>query len=100
MGLLDTGAAVNVLPFGVGIDLGADWQAQTTSLQLSGNLARVEARLLLLTAQIQPFPPVRLAFAWTAAPDVPLLLGQVNFFMEFNVCFFRSELAFDIAPKG
>ena len=98
-GLLDTGSSVNVLPFGVGIALGAVWGEQATRLSLTGNLARYEARLLLLEAQVNPFPPVRLAFAWTAAENVPLLLGQVNFFMEFNVCFYRSELAFEIVPK-
>ena len=32
-GLLDTGAAVNVLPFRIGVELGAIWQQQTTLLQ-------------------------------------------------------------------
>ncbi len=99
-GLLDTGAAVNVLPFRIGVELGAVWQQQTTTLQLTGNLAQYEARLLLVIASVNPFPPVRLAFAWTEAEHVPLLLGQVNFFLEFNVCFYRSQLAFDVTPKG
>jgi hypothetical protein len=30
---------------------------------------------------------------------VPLLLGQVNFFMGFNVCFFRARSLFEIRPK-
>ena len=29
-----------------------------------------------------------------------MILGQVNFFMEFDVCFFRSQAAFEINPKG
>lgn len=45
--LLDTGAAVNVLPFSVGIQLGFLWEQQTTSVQLSGNLASVDARVIL-----------------------------------------------------
>lgn len=98
-GLLDTGAAVNVLPYRTGIELGAIWKEQTTSLQLTGNLAQYEARLLLISAHVGSFQAVRLAFAWTAAEHVPLLLGQTNFFMEFNVCFYRSQLAFDITPK-
>jgi len=39
--LLDTGAAVNVLPYAVGSQLGFIWEQQTTSVQLSGNLALV-----------------------------------------------------------
>jgi hypothetical protein len=98
-GLLDTGASVNVLPYRSGIELGAVWKQQTTTLQLTGNLAQYEARLLLVFALVGSFQPARLAFAWTEAEHVPLLLGQVNFFMEFNVCFYRSELTFEVAPK-
>jgi len=98
-GLLDTGAAVNVLPYQVGVDLGAMWEQQGTVLQLTGNLAHFEARALLVWAAVGEFAPVRLVFAWTRAADVPLLLGQVNFFMEFDACFYRSRLFFEIHPK-
>ena len=98
-GLLDTGATVNVLPYQVGIKLGAVWEQQTIPLRLTGNLAQVPARVLVLQAKISQFQPVRLAFAWTRANEVPLLLGQVNFFLEFDVCFFRSQSVFEICPK-
>ena len=91
---------VNVLPWQLGLDLGAVWEGQTNSLRLTGNLAQYEARVLLVLAKIGQFEPVRLAFAWTQAENVPLLLGQVNFFMEFNVCFYRSQLVFDVSTKG
>ena len=35
--LLDTGASVNVLPYLVGIELGYDWERQTTILSRSQN---------------------------------------------------------------
>jgi hypothetical protein len=98
-GLLDTGAMVNVLPYQVGIDLGAIWEHQTTTLRLTGNLARFEARGLLVAAVVGQFAAVRLAFAWTRATNIPVLLGQVNFFMEFDTCFYRSQLAFELRPK-
>lgn len=100
IGLLDTGAMINVLPWQVGLALGAVWEEQTNSLQLTGNLAQYEARVLLVKAEIGQFEPVRLAFAWTQAEHVPLLLGQVNFFMEFDACFYRSQLAFDVRQKS
>lgn len=99
IGLLDTGSAVNVLPLQVGIELGPVWEKQTTLLQLTGNLAQYEARLLFVSAIVGPFQPIQLAFAWTEAVDVPLLLGQVNFFIEFNACFYRSDLTFEIIPR-
>ncbi len=99
MGLLDSAATVNVLPFDVGQQLGAVWEEQTTSVQLTGNLAQQEARVLAVSATVGKFAPVRLAFAWTKSNAVPVLLGQVNFFMEFDICFFRSRSLFEVKPK-
>lgn len=99
-GLLDTGASVNVMPFSVGLDLGADWDQLITSLDLTGNLSQYEAKALMVTGVAAGFEPVPLVFAWTRATDVPLILGQVNFFMEFDLCFYRSQLTFDIRPKS
>lgn len=100
LGLLDTGATVNVLPHQIGIDLGMTWEQQTTVVQLTGNLGQVEARAVLLSVKVGKFTPVNLAFAWTQATKVPLLLGQVNFFMEYDVCFYGSQKAFEVAPKA
>lgn len=99
MGLLDTGATVNVLPYAIGLHLGAVWEQQTTPVRLTGNLAALEARVLLVSARVGAFDPVRLAFAWTRTEEVPLILGQVNFFLEFDVCFFRSRSEFEIRAK-
>ncbi len=99
VGLLDSGATVNVLPYSVGQQLGAVWEEQHTPVRLSGNLASCEARGLLISAVVRPFPPVRLAFAWARTDDVPLLLGQMNFFLEFDVCFYRARGVFQLRPK-
>ncbi len=99
-GLLDTGASVNVLPYLVGVELGYEWERQTTALSLTGNLAQYEARVVLIQAVVGQFESVQLVFAWTQATNVPLILGQVNFFMEFDVCFYRSQLQFEIIPKS
>ena len=98
--LMDSGASLNVLPYGLGIALGATWDRQTTALQLTGNLALSEARVLLLWATVAWFPPIRLAFAWTRAESVPVILGQVNFFMEYDVCFFGSRSEFEVSLRS
>jgi hypothetical protein len=98
--LLDTGASVNVLPYSDGVQLGAVWEEQTTAVILVGNLASVEARGLLVSAQIGNFNPVRLVFAWSLSDDVPSLLGRMNFVLEFDVCFYRSQLVFEVCPKS
>lgn len=98
-GLLDTGASVNVLPYELGLQLGLIWENETLSVILAGNLARFEARAVVVEAQISSFPSVDLAFAWTQAPNVPLILGQANFFFEFDVCFFRRRSEFEVRAK-
>ncbi|HEY9706243.1 MAG TPA: hypothetical protein V6C58_27650, partial [Allocoleopsis sp.] len=100
MGLLDTGATINVLPYNLGLELGAIWENQTVSIPLAGNLEPIEARGLIVSGIIDNFPPVRLAFAWAKSNNLPLILGQLNFFTEFNVCFYGSELAFEISQKN
>ena len=98
-GLLDTGATVNVLPYELGLQLGLIWEDETLSVKLAGNLDRFEARAVIVDAQVIPFPMVNLAFAWTQAPNTPLILGQANFFFEFDVCFFRARSEFEVRPK-
>ncbi|MHC5728141.1 MAG: hypothetical protein ACYTXY_29245, partial [Nostoc sp.] len=47
LGLLDTGSSVNVLPYEIGLRLGAIWERQRLSVPLGSNLARFEARALV-----------------------------------------------------
>ena len=98
-GLVDSGAMVNVLPHKIGLQLGLVWAQQTVPLKLTGNLAQYEARGVIVSAEVGTFAPVRLAFAWTAADDVPVLLGQTNFFQEFDICFLRSQSLFELKPR-
>ena len=99
LGLLDTASAVNVLPLDIGLQLGAVWDDQKMSVQLTGNLASVTARGLVLSAIVGLFPAVRLAFAWAQTNKVLLILGQLNFFAEFDAYFSRSTTIFEIKPK-
>lgn len=99
MALLDTGASVNVLPYEVGLQLWAVWENQTVSIPLSGNFAQSDSRGLVVTGTIANFPSILLGFAWTEMRDTPVILGHMNFFAEFNVCFYRHELAFEVCPK-
>lgn len=98
-GLVDSGAMINVLPYQIGLQLGLVWAQQKVPLKLTGNLARFDAQAVLLTAEVGKFAPVRLAFAWAATDEAPLLLGQTNFFQEFDVCLFRAQSLFEVKPK-
>jgi hypothetical protein len=100
IGLVDSGSSVNILPYGAGIELGAIWDDGRASIRLAGSLASETAMPLLTTAEIEGLPAVKLAFAWVKKNDVPLILGQTNFFAEFDVHFYRSRLVFEIVPKS
>ena len=58
-----------MLPYSVGQQLGAAWETQHPPIHLSGNLASIEAKGLLLSAQVDSFPPVQLVFAWARTDD-------------------------------
>ena len=100
IGLVDSGATVNVLPFELGLRLGASWQDAKATLPLAGNLAAQRAIPLAAFAYVGNFAPVHLVFAWTRNEKTPLILGQTNFFMEFDVCFYRSQDEFEVKLKA
>ena len=50
-------------------------------------------------SQIGEFAPTELVFAWVRNQNVPLILGQTNFFLEFDICFYRSKSEFEVNPK-
>jgi hypothetical protein len=100
IGLVDSGATVNVLPYDIGVQLGVVWDDSKANLRLAGTLGQQSATPVFAWAEIGDLPAVRLAFAWSRSNDVPLVLGQTNFFMEFDVCFYRSRLEFEVKPKS
>jgi hypothetical protein len=102
IGLLDTGSTVNVLPYSAGLALKAVWHSQPIIPELSGSLKGVEVRALDAFAfhpQLTPSNPVQLVFAWAESDHVPVIFGQMNFFMEFHVCFYRAQNAFEVTAK-
>lgn len=99
VGLVDSGATVNVLPYEVGTQLGAAWDDNKAIVQLAGNLSNQPAMPFFATAVIGDYAPVQLAFAWVRQSNIPLILGQTNFFIEFDVYFYRSQLEFEVKPK-
>lgn len=100
VGLVDSGATVNVLPYEVGLDLGGIWDDRRAIIQLAGNLGSQSAMPFSAIAYIGESPPTELVFAWIRSPNAPLILGQTNFFLEFDVCFYRSKSEFEINLKS
>ncbi len=100
LGLVDSGATINVMPYELGLQLGAIWEDSRAIIQLAGNLGNQPAIPFFAMAQVGEIAPIQLAFAWTRSPNAPLILGQANFFMEFDVCFYRSKMEFKVKPKS
>ncbi len=100
VGLVDSGATVNVLPYEVGLDLGGIWDDRRAIIQLAGNLSSQSAMPFSAIVYIGDFLPTELVFAWVRSPNAPLILGQTNFFLEFDVCFYRSKSEFEINLKS
>lgn len=98
--LPDSGATVNVLPFSIGLELGLVWEEQPKIGALVGNLANYATRGVVLRAAIGSFPSLDLAFVWIPTDNVPVLLGQVNFFAEFDVCFSYSRRVVEVRLKA
>ena len=100
VGLVDSGATVNVLPFELGLELGAVWDDRKAILRLAGSLGDQPAVPVFAIAEMDGLPAARLAFAWIKQSGVPLILGQTNFFLEFDACFYRAKLEFEVRPKS
>lgn len=88
------------MPYQLGLALGARWDDQSRDIVLSGNLANYEAKGIVLEGSISNTSRARLAFAWTRSETVPLILGQANFFMTYEVCFFRSRNYFEVVASA
>jgi hypothetical protein len=73
---------------------------QKARITLGGNLGGHPAMPLVVSAQVGEYPMVRLVFAWSQSDRVPIILGQTNFLMEFDVCFYRSQFVFEVKPKS
>ena len=98
--LVDTGATNNVLPYYIGAQLGFIWEQKRDIGSLGGSLANVPARGVMVQTTVGSFEPILLAYAWLQTNDIPVILGQLNFFDEFDVCFFRSQSAFEVTRKN
>jgi hypothetical protein len=99
LGLLDSGADTSILPYDLGLRLGLDWNSQPMIPSLGGIFAGTPVRGVILLGTVHPFPSVRLGFAWIQTNNIPLILGQMNFFAEFDIAFYRHRSIFKIEPR-
>ena len=98
-GIVDSGASVSVLPYRVGLALGAIWEELEELGPLVGNLGSSTTRALTVSAKILGLTGdfgIPLLFAWANSDSTPVSLGQIDFFVEFNACFYRAQNYFEV----
>lgn len=98
VGLVDSGSSFSVLPFDTGARFGLDWNRLPNGLTLAGAFGGIPAKVLAVDITFGPFGPVTQLFAWARTNDPPVLFGQVTFFLNFDVFFFRAQSFFEIQP--
>jgi len=91
MAMLDSGADTSILPYEMGLALGVDWSRQPDLWHLEGFGGQLETKKLVVDLVIGNWHPLRILFGWTNNNDVPVLLGQLNFFHLVDICFYRSR---------
>ncbi len=91
MAMLDSGADTSILPYAMGLALGAEWSRQPDLWHLEGFGGELETKKLVVDLIIGDWHPLRILFGWASANDVPVLLGQLNFFYLVDICFYRSR---------
>ena len=69
-------------------------------ITVGGGIGGITEKILLLDGTVGTVPTVQLAFAWLKADTVPVILGQTNSFMVFDVFFYRAQSHFEIQPAA
>lgn len=64
LGLVDSGAMMNILPYQVGLMLGAVWDDLQATVRLGGVVTRQNGIPLTVMGKVGNLPPVKLVFAW------------------------------------
>ncbi|MCP4379497.1 MAG: hypothetical protein GY794_25415 [bacterium] len=95
--MLDSGATNNVLPYHAGLALGLLWEEQRFHLEGEDFLRGAPIVGVRLYGEIPPFPPLELVFAWSRSDDMPLILGHVNFFLEFDLFLSDTREFFELS---
>ncbi len=98
--LVDSGAGISMMPYSVGLQLGGDWNALAHSMPVRGGAGPVSGKLFSAEGIVAGLPAVSLIFSWVATDDWPMILGQINFFHEFDILFSRSKSFFELTPRA
>jgi len=99
--LVDSGAAMSVLPYDTGLELGLVWEDQTVPVDVGGVLKNTPAYGVLVRGELFTLPPVALVFAWIhrTSDEIRTILGNMNFFQHYRITFEAYNDTFEIIPR-
>jgi len=99
--LVDSGAAMSVLPYDTGLELGLVWEDQTVPVDVGGVLKNTPAYGVLVRGELFTLPPVALVFAWIyrTSDEIRTILGNINFFQHYRITFEAYNDTFEIIPR-
>jgi hypothetical protein len=95
--IVDSGTSVNLLPYKIGLALGLEWDNPV--FPNIGKVRGHDCLGVILGLGLEGFEALPLRFAWSPESNIPLLLGQVNFFQHFRICFDAEEEFFTLERK-
>jgi hypothetical protein len=98
--LVDSGASISVLPWSVGLRFGEDWDTLGIACPVGGSAGGAAGKILVVTGTVAPFAPVPLVFSWVKTDAIPIIVGQTNFFLYFDVFFARNRSFFEVQPAA
>ncbi len=99
--LVDSGADISIMPYEIGLELGFIWNEQTYPIDLGGIMRGVPAFAVLVRGEIAGLPEKALVFAWAQKhrSECRFVVGQMNFFQQYEVTFRGYENTFEISAK-
>ena len=96
LALVDSGAALSVLPFDLGLQLGLDWNDAVIGSGLGNRIKPADSRFVFLDLIVESFQPFKNIFLWVNTNEIRLILGQANFLAHFDVLLSARKQEFTI----
>jgi hypothetical protein len=94
--LVDSGASISILPYEVGQALGLNWETSAQGVEIKGRVRAENSRKILVGLEVAPFESFLNLFLWVKDSEIPLVLGQINFFAHFDIRFSASKQIFSL----
>ncbi len=95
--LVDSASTTSVIPYTLGRELGLEWDESIfPEIQ---PIRGFKTLGVMLGTVFQDFGLIELGFSWVQSDTFPLILGQIDFFQHFRICFDAEGKFFTVERK-